>query len=157
MPGVCRGTGRRAQRPLLVALLCLAPLACRGSGEGADGVDLENLPSASGERVRVEVLNAGGRAGMARLATEQLRDRRFDVVYFGNARAAVERSEVLARTGGEESARRVAEVLGIPREDVRSEPDSTLYVDVTVRLGPDWGSAADPPGAADSSAIPPGG
>ena len=34
-------------------------------------------------RVRVEVLNAGGREDMARLATDHLRDRGFDVVYFG--------------------------------------------------------------------------
>ena len=36
-------------------------------------------------RIRVEVLNAGGEPGMARMATDQLRDRGFDVVYFGNA------------------------------------------------------------------------
>lgn len=140
-----------------LAVLALALSAC-GGGEGReDEVDLENLPSAGGERVRVEVLNAGGRAGMARLATERLRDRRFDVVYFGNARVAVEASEVLARTDGLARARQVAEVLGIERERVREEPDSTLYVDVTVRLGPDWGPAETPGEAADTMASPPGG
>jgi hypothetical protein len=40
------------------------------------------------------------------------------------------------RVGDLEPARLVAEALGI--QDVRTEVDSTLYVDVTVRLGPEW-------------------
>ncbi len=44
-----------------------------------------NFTAAGLGRVRVEVLNAGGREDMARLATDHLRDRGFDVVYFGNA------------------------------------------------------------------------
>lgn len=158
LPGPDAGPIRGARVALAVlATVALALSAC-GGGEGRDDeVDLENLPSAGGERVRVEVLNAGGRAGMARLATERLRDRRFDVVYFGNARAAVQRSEVLARTGGLTQARQVAEVLGIERDRVREEPDSTLYVDVTVRLGPDWGPAEIREEGADTTASLPGG
>ena len=37
------------------------------------------------ERVRVEVLNGGGRIRMARSATDRLRQAGFDVVFFGNA------------------------------------------------------------------------
>lgn len=144
---------RRVRRGLLLALLLLAQ-GCRSGDRPLDEVDLENLPAAGGERVRVEVLNAGGRAGMARLATERLRDRRFDVVYFGNAGSPVESSEVLVRTGGMEPARRIAGVLGIDEGRVRSEPDTTLYVDVTVRLGPEWGPEADPAPAADSTGSP---
>jgi hypothetical protein len=151
----CAPARRPAALSLLVAL-ALAPGGCGGGNAREGEVDLENLPSAGGDRVRVEVLNAGGRAGMARLATERLRDRRFDVVYFGNARAAVEASEVLDRTGGLDRARDVAEVLGIGRDRVHSEPDSTLYVDVTVRLGPDWGPAETSGVEADTTAPPPG-
>ncbi|MEC9298968.1 MAG: LytR C-terminal domain-containing protein, partial [Gemmatimonadota bacterium] len=39
-----------------------------------------NFTAAGLGRVRVEVLNAGGREDMARLATDHLRDRGFDVV-----------------------------------------------------------------------------
>ncbi len=144
---------RGAGRGLLLALLLLAQ-GCGSGDPPLDEVDLENLPAAGGERVRVEVLNAGGRAGMARLATERLRDRRFDVVYFGNAGSPVEFSEVLVRTGGMEPARRIAAVLGIDEGRVRSEPDTTLYVDVTVRLGHEWGRGADPAPAADSTGSP---
>jgi hypothetical protein len=88
-------------------------------------------------RVRVEVRNAGGRAGMARAATDQLREGGFDVVFYGNA-ASFDRdsSVVLDRVGRPDMARAVADALGIPR--VLSQPDSNLYLDVTVELGEDW-------------------
>ncbi len=90
-----------------------------------------------GERVRVEVLNAGGEQGVARIATDELRSLGFDVVYFGNAEtfdAAM--SVVVDRVGRLEAARAVASALGIG--NVRSEPDTSLYLDTTVRLGRDW-------------------
>lgn len=90
-----------------------------------------------GERIRVEVLNAGGRPDMARRATELLRNRGFDVVYFGNAESFdQERSTVLDRVDRPEAARAVAEALGI--SGVGQEPDRNLYLDVTVRLGSSW-------------------
>ena len=88
------------------------------------------------ERVRVEVLNGGGRAGMAR-ATDALRDRGFDVVDFGNAGSFDnDSSVVLSRAGELAWARAVADALGI--RQVRIEPDSNLYLDVTVVLGEVW-------------------
>lgn len=89
------------------------------------------------ERVLVEVLNGGGRTGMARRATDLLRDRGYDVVYWGNAASFDhETSVVLDRVGRPELARAVARHLNIRR--VRSEPDSNLYLDVTVVLGTAW-------------------
>lgn len=91
----------------------------------------------SGERVRVEVLNAGGEQGVARIATDELRSLGFDVVYFGNAETFdAEMSAVVDRVGRLEAARAVANALGI--RNVRSEPDTSLYLDTTVRLGRDW-------------------
>ncbi len=88
-------------------------------------------------RVRVEVLNASGVTGVAGDATRSLRGAGFDVVGFGNAGTySEEPSVVMDRVGMMEAARLVAQILGIGQ--VRSEPDSTLFVDVTVRLGPDW-------------------
>ncbi|MDP9349842.1 MAG: LytR C-terminal domain-containing protein [Gemmatimonadota bacterium] len=89
------------------------------------------------ERVRVEVLNASGVAGAAREATRILRDRGFDVVYFGNARGfAPDSSLVLDRLGTGEHAEAVGEALEIER--VRSRPDPTRYLEVTVVIGKDW-------------------
>ena len=92
---------------------------------------------AAAGRVRVEVLNGGGYAGAAREATETLRDLGFDVVFFGNA-GTFDRdsSVVLDRTGSLDQARDVADALGI--RSLLSEPDSNLYLDVTVVLGRDW-------------------
>ncbi len=101
------------------------------------------------ERVRVEVLNAGGVAGLAREVTNQLRDDGFDVVQFGNA-GSLDRDStmVIDRVGRDELAEGVANALGI--RNVLSEPDSNLFVDVTVLLGRDWAERAargDPFGA----------
>ena len=94
------------------------------------------IPGVRG-RVRVEVLNAGGVPGVALDATRALRDQGFDVVLFGNAGTySNDVSVVLDRVGQLETARLVAEALGVSQ--FRSEPDSTLFVDVTVRLGPEW-------------------
>jgi len=94
------------------------------------------LPRVS-ERVRVEVLNGGGAPGMAREATDRLREVGFDVVFFGNASSfEVDSSVVLDRADAVDKARSVADVLGI--RHVRSEPDPNLYLDVSVLLGRDW-------------------
>ena len=97
-------------------------------------------PESSGlprNRVRVEVLNGSGESGLAREATGALREKGFDVVNYGNAGTQSEEiSVVMDRVGRMEMAHQVAEALGILQ--VRSEPDSTLFLDVTVRLGNDW-------------------
>lgn len=91
-------------------------------------------------RIRVEVLNAAGKAGLARQVMDRLRAEGFDVVYFGNAEAfGRDSSEVLDRVGKPAAARRVADALDIER--VRTELDSALYLDVTVVLGQDWAPA----------------
>lgn len=96
-----------------------------------------NSTAAGLGRVRVEVLNAGGREGMARLATDHLRDRGFDVVYFGNAEAFGRDSTlVLDRAARPRAAAAVGQALGT--HWVESQPDSNLYLDVTVLLGGDW-------------------
>lgn len=94
-----------------------------------------------GERVRVEVLNAAGTPGLARAATRLLRERSFDVVYFGNAGSfGGDTSWVIDRVGRLEDAQRVADALRIAR--VRSAPDTTLFLEVTVVLGRDWEGGA---------------
>ncbi len=121
-----------------------------GSVAAAGAADAALRPR---ERVRVEVVNAGGRPNMAREATDVLRDGGFDVVYFGNAGTFDQDSSiVLDRVGRLDLARGVADALGI--RSVRSEPDTNLFVDVSVRLGGGWDAprAVEPaaPGQAPS-------
>lgn len=94
-------------------------------------------PPAVWDRIRVEVLNAGGVRGMAGEARDHLRDEGFDVVFYGNA-SAFDREEtlVLARTGSLGAARAVADRLGAGL--VAAEPDSARFADVTVLLGSGW-------------------
>ena len=96
-----------------------------------------NFTAAGLGRVRVEVLNAGGREDMARLATDHLRDQGFDVVFFGNREEFGQDSTiVLDRALRPEAAAAVARALGT--DWVESQPDTTLYLDVTVHLGRGW-------------------
>jgi hypothetical protein len=94
-------------------------------------------------RVRVQVLNASGRPGLAREATRVLRDRGFDVKEFGNGQGfPPDSSVVLDRVGRVEVARQVADAVGIRR--VTTRPDSNLYLDATVVLGRDWRAPRSP-------------
>ena len=101
-----------------------------------DEVTAVNQPVVDG-RVTVEVLNAGGVSGVAREATAALRSAGFDVVFFGNASSFDQvESVVVDRIGDPNPALSVASVLGI--RNVRSEPDSNLYLDISVLLGSQW-------------------
>lgn len=101
------------------------------------------------ERVRVEVLNAGGVAGRARSATLRLRDLGFDVVHFGNAaRFDRDSSSVVDRIGRPALARAVADALGV--QQVLTDPDPNLFVDVTVLLGTEWTPASHAEAVGDS-------
>ena len=95
-------------------------------------------PPAPHERVRVEVLNIGGVTGMARSATDVVRTAGFDVVDLGNRTPydPEHPSQVIDRVGRPELAEAVANALGI--DNVLSEPDPNLYVDVSVWVGSAW-------------------
>jgi len=136
---------------LATALAAFGVIALgRAGGDTAGGEAL--APPA--ERVRVEVLNAGGVSGIARTATLRLRDAGFDVVQFGNARAFDrDSSVVIDRVGRSDLAEAVANALRI--RNVLSEPDPNLFVDVTVLLGRTWsGPAAGAPSGAPPQRAP---
>jgi hypothetical protein len=146
---------RARVRAALVALVVLVAGAFLGSAY-SQWRTTPQAPSDSsrvaelGGVVRVEVLNAAGIRDLARDATDRLRRAGFDVVYFGNADTFDrDSSVVLDRSGRLEAGRAVADVLGI--RNVRSQPDSNLYLDVSVWLGREWGEA---PRAAGDGAAP---
>lgn len=96
----------------------------------------------SGERVKVEVLNATRTRGLARRATLHLRDKGFDVVEIGNASEQLDTTLVLDRSNHPDWARQVAAELGVAR--VESRPDSSRYLDVTVLVGASWSPPTKP-------------
>jgi hypothetical protein len=86
---------------------------------------------------RVEVLNASGRPGLARAATDRLRGGGFDVVFFGNASGFDGDSTlIIDRVGNETVARAAARYLGLGI--IRTQRDTTLFVDATIVVGRDW-------------------
>lgn len=93
-------------------------------------------------RVRIEVLNGTRRAGLARVATDKLRDAGYDVVRLGNASQPAATSVVLDRVGKLEIAQRIGGVLDITRIETRV--DTALYLEATVILGSDWVARALP-------------
>jgi hypothetical protein len=131
------------------------PVATATASPGSAGGPAVRSVTVPSGRVRVEVLNAGGRPNLARSATDELRAVGFDVVYFGNAdRFDQAMSVVLDRVGSVDRARAVADALGI--RTVRSEPDTNLFVDVSVVLGSEWEprSTPTPDGSAAAPAWP---
>jgi hypothetical protein len=95
-------------------------------------------------RVRVQVLNATPTHGLARQATDVLRDRGYDVLEMGNAPRGTNPalSVVYDRVGNLEAARGVGAALGIARVETRR--DASLLLEVTVVLGSDWRAPAGP-------------
>lgn len=138
---------RRARRiAALVILIVLVTAAAgwwamrdEGVSRSAASVRIPMVTSSvrapEGVRVRVEVMNATSTRGLARRAMRQLRDAGFDVVDMGTAPASARRDTtlVLSRSGHDDWAALVGELLGGAR--VESRPDSSRYLDVTVLLG----------------------
>jgi hypothetical protein len=103
----------------------------------------DELPRApDGVRIRVQVLNTTGRHGLARRATRLLRDQGFDVVDMGNGTPALDTTVVLDRSGHPEWTAAVAKVL--KPATLRTERDSSRYLDVTVLLGRTWSPPPQP-------------
>lgn len=92
--------------------------------------------------MRVEVLNATKVHGLARRATQYLRDRGFDVVASGTSHDQRDSTLIIDRTNHPVWAGRVARVFGGAR--VQFSPDTSRYVDITVLLGQSWHPPATP-------------
>lgn len=111
-------------------------------GCGGDGTQGHPVPGDRGPAITVEVLNASGRSGDARLATRLLRHAGIDVVYFGNASEnGLDSTRIIVRRGSEQVGHRVRAVLRQGRIEI--ELDSTKLLDVSVLLGVDF----PPPGS----------
>ena len=120
------------------------PDATYGVREFIVGTGGAGLDTPGAEVATSQVLNATTTRGLARRATELLRDRGFDVVDVGST-AAQERGDstfVLDRSGHPDWARRVAAAMGGAR--VIARPDSSRYLDVTVLVGASWRPPAQP-------------
>jgi hypothetical protein len=96
----------------------------------------------------VEVLNANGRAGDARVGARLLRREGIDVVYFGNADVGIlDSTRIIVRRGSVDVGEKVRAVLGRGRVEV--DLDSAKLLDVSVYLGVDFAPARTGGGGLD--------
>lgn len=128
----------------VIALAALALSACgRAQHERSTRSDTaQGAIATPTERVRVEVLNATKVHGLARRATQYLRDRGFDVVASGTSHEQRDSTLVIDRTNHPVWAGRVARAFGGAR--VQLAPDTARYVDITVLLGQSWHPPSQP-------------
>src|SRR5258706_15538485 len=72
------------------------------TGCGGDSAQTRPIPGDRGPAITVEVLNANGRGGDARLGTQRLRRAGMGVVYFGNASEnELDSTRIILRRGAE--------------------------------------------------------
>jgi hypothetical protein len=118
----------------LVAAALVIVLAWRWAERAGTGPARLAIP---GERVpyAVEVVNGTDVDGLARDVTRMLRHQGIDVVSFSSAGAAPDSTLVEVRRGDTAVGLVVRKALGFGR--IVLAPDSTLLLDVTVRLGRD--------------------
>jgi len=132
--GVLELAGRVLIPGLLLA--AVAGVACRGDRNA--GSDLP-IPGENGSRLTVEVLNASGKPGLAKIGTRVLRRAGIDVVAFGNARdsaGGLDSTRVVVRRGDRAIGERVRRALGVGR--VVIQLDSARLLDASVFLGGDF-------------------
>ena len=112
-------------------------LVVLATGCGGDSTQTRPIPGDRGPAITVEVLNANGRAGDARIGTRLLRRAGMDVVYFGNAgENGLDSTRIVVRRGAEQVGERVRAALGQGRVEVQL--DSAKLLDVSVLLGLDF-------------------
>jgi LytR cell envelope-related transcriptional attenuator len=125
---------------MMRATLCLL-LALGGCSSGS--TQAHPIPGDRGRAITVEVLNASGRPGSARVGTRMLRQAGIDVVFFGNAGdagTALDSTRIIVRRGDANVGQRVRAALGQGRVEVQL--DSAKLLDVSVLLGTDFASRA---------------
>ena len=133
-----------ATAPFLVligtgVLVLLLAFFFRGEGENVDPYREQNTGQLVGEIIQVSVKNGCGVSGLAGELTQYLRKHGFDVVEVGDYTSFnQEYSFIYDRIGDLESARKLAEAVGLPEDRVIQEIDEEEYLDATIVIGKDY-------------------
>lgn len=89
--------------------------------------------------VQLEVLNGCGVSGVADKFTEFLRQKNFDVVQIGNYISFdIDNTLIIDRTGNRANAEKVAEALGVEKQNIIQQINSDYFLDVSLIIGKDF-------------------
>jgi hypothetical protein len=120
-----------------VAIVMRAPVTPSVASTADRRSELDSAALApEGVRVRVRVLNATDRTGLARRATQRLRDHGYDVVEYTNRPAKATATQVETSPGMRDVGERLVRALGAGSVTEAAAP--LPYADVLVVLGSDW-------------------
>jgi hypothetical protein len=123
---------------LIVVVVYLAYVLFMNGSSGEESLS-SIVFTPSGKPVQIDVLNGCGVSGVASRMATHLRRHGFDVVEMRNYRSFdIEETLVVDRVGNLALARRVAEVVGVSRENIIQEINPDYYVDVSVVIGRDY-------------------
>jgi hypothetical protein len=127
----------------LTLLALLFALSIRLFMPRVDPLREENTGALVGDIIQVEVRNGCGISGIAGQMTQFLRKKGFDVVEVGDHDTFnLEHSMVYDRIGDLESARKLAQAVGIPPDRVVQEIKLDEYLDASLVIGLDYADLA---------------
>jgi hypothetical protein len=89
--------------------------------------------------MQLDVRNGTGEDGIAKMFTDYLREKGFDVVEMGNYNTDdQEKSLVLDRKGNKQNCKKIAQALGVSDKNVIQQINKDLLIDATVVIGKDY-------------------
>lgn len=89
--------------------------------------------------IKAEIINACGIEGLGDRLTDKLRLNKIDVIQSGNYyQFNVDYTLIIDRSGNSEKVKKVADVLGIPQDQIIRQLNPALFLDVTVLTGKDY-------------------
>jgi len=94
--------------------------------------------------IKAEIINGCGIEGLGDRLTDTLRANHVDVIQSGNYyQFNVDHTLILDRSGSYEKAKRIADILGLPEQQIIRQYNKSLFLDVTVLTGKDYSKLKD--------------
>jgi hypothetical protein len=94
--------------------------------------------------IKAEVVNGCGIEGLGDELTDTLRFNKIDVIQSGNYfQFNVDNTLIIDRSGNFEKAKKVADIIGVPEQQIIRQINPSLFLDVTVLAGKDYSNLKD--------------
>ena len=89
--------------------------------------------------IKAEVINGCGIEGLGDKLTDMLRQNKIDIIQSGNYfQFNVDNTLIIDRSGNMEKAKKIAEIIGVPQQQIIQQINPALFLDVTVLTGKDY-------------------